>query len=69
MKVRLLTTQIATLLVMVMATATSFAHEGMHASAQAHVGENHMGLMEVALATIAIVAFGAWALKEVKAKK
>jgi hypothetical protein len=42
------------------------AHEGMHASAQTHVGESHMGLMEISLAVLAIVAFGIWALKEAK---
>jgi len=42
------------------------AHEGMHASAQTHIGENHMGLMEISLAVLAIVAIGLWALKETK---
>ena len=43
-----------------------FAHEGMHATGQAHVGESHMGLMEVSLAVLALLAVGAWFLKEAK---
>ena len=43
-----------------------FAHEGMHASAQTHIGESHMGLMEISLSVLALVAVGIWALKEAK---
>jgi len=42
------------------------AHEGMHASAQTHIGEGHMGLMEISLAVLAIISAGFWALKEAK---
>ena len=42
------------------------AHEGMHAAAQTHIGESHMGIMEISLAVIAMVVCGIWALKEAK---
>lgn len=61
--------QITSLIVLLFTSAMSFAHQGMHAAGQTHVGEGHMGLMELALAVIATLAFGAWALKEVKNKK
>jgi hypothetical protein len=64
-----LTTQLSTLVTLMLVSIVSFAHEGMHAAGQTHVGENHMGLMEVALAVIALIAVGVWALKEVKSKK
>jgi len=69
MKAKTLMAQVSALIVMMIASVVSFAHEGMHASAQAHVGESHMGLMEVALAVVAILTFGGWALKEAKSKK
>lgn len=61
--------QISALIVLMFVSVTSFAHQGMHAAGQAHVGEHHMGLMEIALAVIAMIAVGAWALKAVKSKK
>jgi hypothetical protein len=64
-----LVTQISTLVVLMLVSVVSFAHQGMHAAGQAHVGEHHMGLMEIALAVIVMIAVGAWALKEVKSKK
>jgi hypothetical protein len=47
----------------------ALAHSGMHAAGQAHVGENHMGLLEVSMAVIAIIVVGIWSLKTVKTKK
>ena len=64
-----LITQTSALLALVFVSALTFAHQGMHAAGQAHVGEHHMGLMEIALAVIAMVIFGAWALKKAKSKK
>ena len=64
-----LISQFSVLTVLVLSSVVSFAHQGMHAAGQAHVGEHHMGLMEIALAVIAMLVFGAWALKEVKSKK
>lgn len=69
MKLKTFMTQVGALIAMMTVSLVSLAHEGMHASGQAHVGESHMGLMEVALAVIALLAVGAWALKEVKSKK
>ncbi|KZY30609.1 MULTISPECIES: hypothetical protein [unclassified Oleiphilus] len=69
MKLKTLMTQASALIAMMMVSLASLAHEGMHASGQAHVGESHMGLMEVSLAVMAMLAVGAWALKEAKSKK
>jgi|GEM_PF-4101528 len=52
--------------IMFLLPSVLLAHEGMHATAQTHIGESHMGLMEVALAVLAIVSVGIWALKEAK---
>jgi len=38
----------------------------MHASAQTHIGESHLGLMEISLAVLSIIFVGLWALKEAK---
>jgi len=40
------------------------AHVGMRASAQTHTGENDTGLMEAALAVLAILSVSILALKE-----
>ncbi len=69
MKLKTLMTQVSALIAMMLVSLVSLAHEGMHASAQAHIGESHMGLMDVALAVIVMLAVSAWALKEVKSKK
>ena len=45
------------------------AHEGLHAAGQLNVGEQHMGLLEVSLAVLSLVAIGAWALHDAKSKK
>lgn len=50
-------------------SAVSVAHDGMHAAGQAHVGEYHMGLMEIVLSIIALLSVAAWALKTAKSKK
>lgn len=52
--------------IMFLIPSVLLAHEGMHASAQTHIGESHMGLMEISLAVLAMVAVGIWALKEAK---
>jgi len=52
--------------VMFLVPSILLAHDGMHASAQTHIGESHMGLMEVSIAVLAIISVGIWALKEVK---
>lgn len=46
-----------------------FAHEGLHAAGQVHVGENHMDLLEVALAVIATVLVVAYQIKKYNSKK
>ena len=50
-------------------TSLAFAHEGLHAAGQVHAGENHMGLLEIALAVIATVLLVAYQLKKHKSKK
>ncbi|MFT7372205.1 MAG: hypothetical protein ACI9T9_000887 [Oleiphilaceae bacterium] len=52
--------------VMSLVPSMLMAHEGMHSSAQMHIGDSHMGLMEVSLAVLVIIAVGIWALKEAK---
>jgi len=52
--------------IMFLVPSVLIAHEGMHASAQTHIGEGHMGLMEISLAVLAIISAGFWALKEAK---
>ena len=54
------------IVVMFFMSGLLMAHEGMHASAQTHIGESHMGLMEISLAVLAIITVGIWALKEAK---
>ena len=50
-------------------SSLAFAHEGLHAAGQVHAGENHMGLLEIALAVIATVLLVAYQLKKHKSKK
>jgi len=52
--------------VMFLVPSILLAHDGMHASAQTHIGESHMGLMEIALTVLALICVGIWALKEAK---
>jgi hypothetical protein len=42
------------------------AHEGMHAAAQTHIGESHLGLMELSLAVLTLISIGVFALKNSK---
>ena len=52
--------------VMLLVPGIIWAHEGMHASAQTHIGDSHMGMMEISLAVLAMVSVGIWALNEAK---
>lgn len=45
------------------------AHEGLHAAGQVHAGGSHIGLFEVALAVIAVIALVAFQLKKYKSRK
>jgi len=45
------------------------AHEGTHSGLQTHIGDSHLGLMDVSLIVLLLVAFSAWALKEAKSNK
>lgn len=57
---------IARVTAMFLVSGTVLAHEGMHAAAQTHIGENHMGLMEVSIAVLSFILIGALALNNAK---
>jgi hypothetical protein len=49
-----------------MVQSLALAHEGLHASGQAHIGESHMGLFEISLAVIAICGLSVYLFKNKK---
>tara|TARA_R110001592_G_scaffold357915_1_gene661791 strand:- start:2912 stop:3112 length:201 start_codon:yes stop_codon:yes gene_type:complete len=64
-----LTQKISFIVLGIIIHSLAFAHEGLHAAGQLNVGENHMGLFEVALAVIATVFVVAFQIKKHKSKK
>lgn len=39
-----------------LATQFTVAHEGVHGAGQVHVGDHHMGMLEVSLAVLVMIA-------------